>query len=84
MTDRLLTSAELERLTDRHGPARQARVLRAMGIPFSAHPFDGTPKVLWSVVCERLGAAAPAPDPANEDGFVVDVEAVERYGQKAS
>lgn len=82
-TDGLLTAQDLERLTDRPRPAGQARVLKRMGIPFQPHPFDGTPKVLWSVVRERLGAAAPTPGPANDD-FVVNVEGLERHGKKAS
>lgn len=76
-----LTAAELAELTKRERPAAQARILRALGIPFRAHP-DGSLLVLRSAAEAALGTELPAGKmPAGKPEYEVDVEGIRQHGK---
>lgn len=56
----ILTVAELLEITRRPRPSAQARVLRALGIPFRIHPIDGALLVDRETARAALGARVTA------------------------
>jgi hypothetical protein len=74
----ILDTAELERITKRRRYSAQARILRALGVPFTMHP-DGPPVVSRAALEAALGAPLKAVDKPDEI-FEVDTAAIEAHG----
>lgn len=79
----LLTASELADLTRRERPSAQARVLRALGVSFRAHPTDGILLVARSAAEAALGSA-PGPAAADVTAWDVNLEAIRNHGKKAA
>lgn len=77
----LLSSEELRELTRRDRPAAQARVLRALGVPFRAHPADGVLLVDREAARAAIGVTQAAANA--EPVYTVNVQAIREHGAKA-
>jgi hypothetical protein len=71
-------------LTGRERPTAQARVLRALGIPFRQHPTDRVLIVSRAAAAEALGASAPEAAAETAPVYDVDVDAIKNYGKTAN
>lgn len=74
-----LSAAELVEFTHRDRPSAQARVLRAMGIPFKPHPVDGTLLVDRATARAWMGANVVA---ANDAPPTVNVEGIRSHARR--
>lgn len=81
----LLTEDELRQLTRRDRPTSQAKVLRALDIPFRKHPIDRNLLVCRSAAERALGLELPAPTDTDEPAaeWHVNVTAIRDHGKKA-
>ena len=76
-----LSPAEVAALTRRDRPTAQARVLRALGIPYREHPTDGVLIVARAAAEMALGVKLEAlaePEPGQWD---VDTEGIRGHGK---
>jgi hypothetical protein len=72
-----LTETELAQITHRERPKAQARILRAMGIPFAVHPADGILLVDRGAARAFLGASEAVNDAMPP---TVNVEGIRKHG----
>ena len=85
----ILTPEEVARITRRDRPKAQARVLRALGIPFRVHPRDSVLIVSVAAVQAALGVQSGSEidsddDADTSDGFEVNVEGIRSHGKTAT
>ena len=81
----ILTSEEVVALTRRDRPAAQARVLRALGIPFRLHPNDSTVLVSRSADETGLGTiSANEGSSAEAQVYEVDIAGIRNHGKTSS
>jgi len=80
-----LEPEELAALTRRDRPAAQARVLRALGIPFRIHPTDSVVLVSRVIVEAALGSWSADETPSLQRRLdEVDIEGIRNHGKKAN
>lgn len=72
----ILTDEEIAEYTKRDKPAWQARVLRALGVPFVPHPFDGNLLVDREAARSVLGVLPKSPAGAPPEVNVAAVKAL--------
>lgn len=77
-----LTAGEIEEYTGREKPAWQARVLRALGVPFAVHPFDGTLLVDREAARAALGVKLANADAQPAEINLTALEALPRGRQR--
>ena len=80
----VLSASELLQLTRRERPTAQARVLRALGIPFREHPTDGVLLVSRAAAAQALGASVQEAAGDTASVYDVDVDAIKNYGKTAN
>jgi hypothetical protein len=79
-----LTPEEVAALTRRDRPAAQARVLRALGIPFRRHPTDSVVLVSRAAVEAVLWNSSTGDTvPKEPIEFDVNLEGIRNYGKTA-
>ena len=79
-----LDAEEVAALTRRDRPAAQARVLRALGIPFRLHPTDPVVLVSRAAVEGVLGNWSTDEDPTAKPAlYEVDIEGIRNHGKTA-
>ena len=79
----LLTADELLELTRRPRPSAQARVLRALQIPFRVHPIDGGLLVDRELARTALGVQLRMAANDEPEAVAVNLEAIRNHGKKA-
>jgi hypothetical protein len=85
----ILTPQEVASVTRRDRPKAQARVLRALGIPFRVHPRDSVLIVSVAAVQAALGLQRGSEidgdgDADTSGGFEVNVEGIRSHGKTAT
>jgi uncharacterized protein DUF4224 len=75
-----LTPAEVAELTRRERPAAQARVLRALGIPFKPHPTD--PVLIVSRAAAEAVLGVKLEEPGDEPSeWEVNIDRIRQHGK---
>jgi hypothetical protein len=81
----ILTADEVVALTRRDRPTAQARVLRALGIPFRLHPSDLTVLVSRTAVEAALGTiSSKEVSSAEVEVYEVDFAGIRNHGKTSS
>lgn len=76
-----LTPEELARLTRRDKPKAQARVLRALGIPFREHPFDAALLVSRTAAEAALGVTVEEASAKEPTDYEVNIAGIRAHGK---